>query len=144
MYLSHCFYVSQPCYYYYYYYYYCIRALSYHVAEVSMNQRWGVQNHIQTVHAIAVCNLVEMTMGMTAEGTIPAHLRWLPMGMDVRYLKKSMGTLTATCSIDPEKFFELEKYPGEVGLPVEVRNTDGVVVTDAIVKLWISEKPVKK
>ena len=29
-------------------------------AVVSLKQRWGVQNHIKTVHAIAVCNLVEM------------------------------------------------------------------------------------
>lgn len=35
-------------------------------SEVCMKQRWGVQNHIQTVHAIAVCNLVEMTMGLVA------------------------------------------------------------------------------
>lgn len=48
-----------------------------------MPQRWSVQNHIKTVHAIAVCNLIEMTMGLIAEATIPSHLRWLPMGMDV-------------------------------------------------------------
>lgn len=33
---------------------------------IRMKQRWGVHNHIGTVHAIAVCNLVELTMGMTA------------------------------------------------------------------------------
>ncbi|RYG63545.1 DUF4442 domain-containing protein [archaeon] len=49
-------------------------------ASVTMNQRWGVQNHIKTVHAIAVCNLVEMAMGLVAESSIPDHLRWLPMG----------------------------------------------------------------
>ena len=108
-----------------------------------MKQRWAVQNHIQTVHAIAVCNLIEMTMGLTAEGSIPSHLRWLPSGMDVNYKKKSMGQLIATCKVDPETFFQLSKYPGEVGLPVEVKNADGIVVTEAIVRLWISEKPVK-
>ena len=29
-------------------------------AKISMQHRWSVQNHIKTVHAIAVCNLVEM------------------------------------------------------------------------------------
>jgi hypothetical protein len=33
-----------------------------------MKQRWSVQNHIKTVHAIAVCNLVEMAMGLVVEG----------------------------------------------------------------------------
>jgi acyl-coenzyme A thioesterase PaaI-like protein len=113
------------------------------LAVVSMKQRWGVQNHIKTVHAIAVCNLVEMSMGLVAEATIPAHLRWLPMGMDVKYLKKATGELTATTSIDPETFFTLETYPGGVSVPVSVTNKDGVVVTSAEVKLWISKKPEK-
>ena len=79
-----------------------------------MNQRWSVQNHIKTVHAIAVCNLVEMSMGLIAEASIPKHLRWLPMGMDVTYTKKALGRLTAESSIDPEAFFKLDKYPGQV------------------------------
>ena len=73
-----------------------------------------MQNHIKTVHAIAVCNLVEMAMGLTAEATIPPHLRWLPKGMDVKYLKKATGKLTATCDIDKDKFFALNQYPGDV------------------------------
>ncbi|KAJ1432703.1 hypothetical protein B484DRAFT_447659 [Ochromonadaceae sp. CCMP2298] len=111
-------------------------------ASVTMKQRWAVQNHIQTVHAIAVCNLVEMSMGLVAEASIPAHLRWLPMGMDVTYKKKAMGTLTASSTI-PDTFFNLDKYPGMVKVPVSVINADGVEVTYADVRLWISEKPKK-
>ena len=80
----------------------------------SLKQRWIVQNHIKTVHAIAVCNLVEMSMGLVAESSIPTHLRWLPMGMNVDYLKKATGKLTAESIIDPATFFTLEKYPGKV------------------------------
>lgn len=96
-----------------------------------MKQRWGVQNHIATVHAIAVCNLIEMTMGIVAECTIPSHLRWLPKGMDVNYLKKATGTLTASSTVDPATIFELEKYPGDVSIPVVVKNVEGVTVTSA-------------
>lgn len=105
-------------------------------AQVSMKQRWSVQNHIQTVHAIAVCNLVEMCMGLIAEASIPSHLRWLPCGMDIDYLKKAVGTLVATSNIDPDNFFELKQYPGQVLLPVEVSNSDGVVVTRANVRFY--------
>ncbi|CAM9216398.1 unnamed protein product [Ectocarpus fasciculatus] len=112
-------------------------------ASVRVKQHWGIQNHIQTVHAIAVCNLVEMTMGLVAEASIPPHLRWLPKGMDISYLKKCTGELTATANI-PDNFFELEKYPGDVHVPVDVCNADGVVVTSAKVCLYISEKPTKK
>jgi len=113
-------------------------------AVVSMKQRWIVQNHIKTVHAIAVCNLVEMTMGLVAESTIPAHLRWLPMGMNVDYKLKATGKLTAETNIDPATFFKLDKYPGKVEVPVIVRNAAGDAVTTAEVRLWISEKPQKK
>ena len=78
-----------------------------------------------------MCNLVEMTMGLVVEATIPSHLRWLPMGMDVNYLKKATGSLTATSTIDPSTFFTLSKYPGKVLVPVQVINSDGVVVTTA-------------
>lgn len=113
-------------------------------AQVSLNQRWGLQNHIKTVHAIAVCNLVELAMGLVTESTIPKHLRWLPKGMDVSYLKKATGKLTATTDINPETFFLLEKYPGEVKVPVSVKDAAGIEVTSAEVRLWISVKPEKK
>eukprot|EP01032_Pedospumella_encystans_P021510 gene21510-24397_t len=100
-------------------------------SSVSMKQRWGVQNHIKTVHAIAVCNLVEMSMGLVTEATIPDHLRWIPMGIDVSYKKKATGRLTATSTIDANTFFTLKTYPGMVKVPVTVVNEDGTVVTTA-------------
>jgi hypothetical protein len=64
-------------------------------------------------------------------------------GMDVSYKKKATGTLTASSTIDPDTFFALEKYPGLVKVPVSVVNSDGLEVTSAEVRLWISEKPKK-
>ena len=108
-------------------------------AEVSMKQTWGVENHIKTVHAIAVCNLVEMTMGCVAESTIPTHLRWLPKGMDINYVKKATGKLTASSNITP-KLFENPTYPHDIIVPVVVKNEGGQVVTTADVRLYITEK----
>lgn len=103
-------------------------------ASVSLKQHWYIQNHIKTVHAIAACNLVEMAMGLVAEATIPTHLRWLPMGMDVNYKKKATGKLTATTNIDPDTFFKLDKYPGVVKVPVIIKNEEGIEVTSAEVR----------
>lgn len=102
---------------------------------MSLKQRWAVQNHIKTVHAIAVCNLVEMSMGLVAEATIPPHLRWLPKGMDIQYVKKATGKLIATSDIDPVTFFQLQKYPGDVAVPVIVKNAEGAVVAKADVSV---------
>lgn len=98
------------------------------VAQVSLKQRWIVQNHIGTIHAIAVCNLIEMTMGLVVEASIPSHLRWLPMGMEVKYLKKSAKKVIATSSIDPPTFFKLDAYPGSKTVPIEVKDSEGTLV----------------
>lgn len=79
-----------------------------------------------------------MTMGLVVEASIPNHLRWLPMGMDVNYVKKATGSLTATSTIDPTAFFTLSKYPGKVLVPVQVVNSEGIVVTTADVSDYIS------
>lgn len=104
-------------------------------AVVKLKQRWRIQNHIGTVHAIAVCNLCEIAMGMAAEATIPSGLRWLPKGIKAEYLKKSAGELTARCEIAPEDF-----VVGEIDLPVEVTDAKGELVVRAIIPLHITEK----
>ena len=107
-----------------------VRELKEGKAVVTIGHRWIVQNHIKTVHAIAVCNAVEMCMGCVAESTIPAHLRWLPKGMDISYLRKATGTLTATSDISPELFM-LKSYPGDIIVPVSVTNAEGQEVSKA-------------
>ena len=59
--------------------------------------------------------------------------------MDVSYLKKATGSLTATADISP-KIFLLASYPGDIIVPIKVINTEGVLVTTADVRLYISEK----
>ncbi len=98
------------------------------LAQVSLKQRWIVQNHIGTIHAIAVCNLIEMTMGLVVEASIPSHLRWLPMGMDVSYIKKASKMVVATSTIQPQTFFQLDKYPGQATVPIEVKDSEGILV----------------
>ncbi|CAB9526155.1 Thioesterase (4HBT) superfamily enzyme [Seminavis robusta] len=111
---------------------------------VTMPHRKLSSNHLGTQHAIACCNLVEMAMGCVAEATLPSHLRWIPRGMEVKYLAKANGTLTATSEIDPVTFFDLEEYPGNVQVPVVVTDDQGKQVVTASVELYISEKPARK
>ena len=114
---------------------------------VEMPHRKMSSNHIGTQHAIACCNLVEMAMGCVVEATIPPHLRWIPRGMHVEYLAKANGTLTATSTIGeatrPESAFDMAEYPGNIQVPVSVKDKKGVEVVKASVELYISEKPKK-
>ena len=67
-------------------------------AELTIRKRRRVQNHLGTVHVIAICNGLEAAMGALAEATIPAHRRWIPRGMEVEYAAKA--TTDITCVAD--------------------------------------------
>ena len=45
------------------------------LCTTEMKDRRSIQNHFKTVHAIALCNLCEMTMGLMVDATIPQPLR---------------------------------------------------------------------
>src|SRR4051795_10930121 len=70
-------------------------------AELVIPKRRAVQNHIGTVHAIALCNGLEAAMGALAEASIPAHKRWIPKGMEVAYTAKAAGDVTCIAETDP-------------------------------------------
>lgn len=106
---------------------------------IILKKRHKVLNHIGTVHAIAVCNLCEMAFGFTMEAGLPAHLRWIPKGMTVRYLKKCATDLTANCQFPQIKSLT----PGDHIVPVIVTDTNNTVVFEADITVYISERPQK-
>ena len=107
--------------------------------KVSMRKRKAVHNHIKTVHAIAMCNICEYAMGICAEVSIPSHRRWIPMGMEVAYLKKATTNLTATCDLSNTDWNQ-----SEVPCFVSVKDTKGVEVMTATITLKVTDKPAKK
>lgn len=107
-----------------------------HIA-VSMRKRRAVHNHIGTVHAIAVCNLCEVAAGTLIEATLPAELRWIPKGMTVRYLKKCETDLRATIDID----LAVMSTPGDVVMPVKVRDQRDQLVVEADITMYVSARP---
>jgi len=104
-------------------------------ARISMKKRHAVQNHIGTVHVIAICNLLEMTMGACAEASVPSHLRWIPKGMSVDYPAKADTDITAVAEINPDDW-----KPGDMEVKVAAMTTAGTPVVLGVIKLWISEK----
>jgi hypothetical protein len=60
-----------------------------------------VQNHIGTVHAIALCNLAELCAGLVTDVSIPRDMRWIPQDMTVRYLRKAKGRIVASARPPP-------------------------------------------
>jgi len=103
---------------------------------IEMSDRRAVRNHLGSIHAIALCNLCELTMGLAVISALPEQLRWIARGMEVEYLKKARGRMTATARIDPE-----DLAPGDVGIPVEVTDFAGDRVARATIIVNISERP---
>jgi acyl-coenzyme A thioesterase PaaI-like protein len=109
-------------------------------AELTIRKRRRVHNHIGTVHVIAICNGLEAAMGALAEATVPAHKRWIPKGMDVAYTAKATSDITCIAETEPER------WTGEdPEVPVQVRGVrdDGTVVVEGVIRLWVTEKPVR-
>lgn len=99
-----------------------------------------VHNHIGTVHAIALCNLAEAVMGLAAEITIPASHRWIPKGMTVAYLAKARGTMHGEAVLVlPKKLADKQ----EIAVPVSVKDSSGVEVFTAEIRIWVTAKPPK-
>ncbi|MBM7132312.1 hotdog fold domain-containing protein [Dyella mobilis] len=107
--------------------------------EVRMADRRRVHNHIGTVHAIALCNLAELSAGVMAEATLPASMRWIPQGMTVQYLAKARGTMHAVAAPEVAAVESAEGYEW----PVVVRVSDpaGKEVFRARIALWLSPRP---
>lgn len=109
-----------------------------HFCQVFLKKRKSVENHIGTVHVIAICNALEMAMGAMAESSIPKHLRWLPKGMSLNYTAKAGTDITAEARVEPEDW-----QPGDLHVKVRALDTAGTVVVEGTILLWISEKPKK-
>lgn len=108
-------------------------------AVLTIRKRRRVQNHIGTVHVIAICNGLEAAMGALAEATIPATRRWIPKGMEVDYTAKATSDITCVAETDPADW----ERAGDVEIPVRVKGIrdDGTPVVQGVIRLWVTDKP---
>jgi hypothetical protein len=104
--------------------------------QALIRKRRRVENHIRTVHVIAICNGLELAMGVMAEASIPKHLRWIPKGMSVDYTAKADTDITVTAELPDGAW---EQGPD---VPVEViaRRADGEVVVRGQIHLWVTPR----
>jgi len=64
-------------------------------AEVAMKDRPGVRNHLDCVHAVALANLAELAGNVALAYSLPDDARFIVSGMEIEYVKKARGTITA-------------------------------------------------
>lgn len=104
----------------------------------TMRDRRRVHNHIGTVHAIALCNLAELSGGLMTDASIPASMRWIPKGMTVQYLKKAQGAMHAVATPEIAVVEATEGY--ELPVNVDIRNAADEAVFHARILMWVAPK----
>jgi acyl-coenzyme A thioesterase PaaI-like protein len=106
-----------------------------------MKHRRAVQNHIGTVHAIALCNLAELTAGVLAEACLPTAMRWIPKGMEVEYLARAKGRMRAEAQPVTAPVVADSGY--ELPIRVTVRDSEDTEVFRARVRMWVSPRTAR-
>ena len=106
-------------------------------AVVFMRKQRAVQNHIGTVHAIAMCNLAELAAGTMMEASLVSSMRWLPKGMTVRYLKKATSDVRCIAT-SPE--ISHSPQARDVIVRATIRDASDVVVCEADITMYVSPK----
>lgn len=116
-----------------------ILEIKHNYINVLMPKRPSILNHLKTIHAIASCNLCEFAAGICMESSIPKHRRWIPIGMEVKYLHKAETDVTASCDLSKVKWDTCT----EVDCHVAVLDKSGKEVVSAVIKMKVSDKKKK-
>ncbi len=109
-----------------------VRELAPGRARVELADRRRVRNHLDSIHAVALMNLAELSTGLALNTALPDDARAILVRLTIEYVKKARGTLSSECAIDPPKGGERR----EVEVEAVVRDAQGEVVARAAAR-WL-------
>lgn len=106
-------------------------------AEVQMADKKTVRNHLDCVHAIALANLAELAGNVALAYSLPDDARFIVSGMEIEYVKKARGTITAIGEPPVPKSSVRAHYD----VPVTLRDASGEEVAKVILHSLVGPKP---
>ena len=104
--------------------------------EVQMADKKAVRNHLDCVHAIALANLAELAGNVALAYALPDDARFIVSGMDIEYLKKARGLITAVGEPPVPRSSARAQYD----VPVILRDTAGDEVAKVILHSLVGPK----
>lgn len=96
-------------------------------AVVVLPDKRRVRNHLNSVHAIALANMAELSTGLAMISGLPAGINGILIGLNVTYDKKARGELRAECKCTVPTGDTRQ----EVAIETEIKDQAGDVVTRA-------------
>jgi acyl-coenzyme A thioesterase PaaI-like protein len=109
-------------------------------SEVEMADRRGVRNHLNSIHAIALVNLAEIAGNVALFYSMPDDARFIVSGIEIEYLKKARGTITAIGESPVPPTNARAAYD----VPVSLRDSTGAEVARAVLHSLVGPKPGTK
>lgn len=106
-------------------------------AEVVMQDRRAVRNHLDCVHAVALANLGELTGNVALAYSMPDDARFIVSGMEIEYLKKARGPITAIGEPPIPRTANRAQYE----VSVTLRDASGDTVAQVILRSLVGPKP---
>lgn len=95
-------------------------------ARVCLREHRKVRNHLRSVHAIALANLVEYTGNLALVCGMPDDARFIPKNISINYIKKARGLLTGECFAPKVESNEKREYT----VDVTIKDVQGDVVVE--------------
>lgn len=111
-----------------------VMALTPGYALVRLSDRRRVRNHLNSVHAMALANLGEMSTGLALICAAPKGTKAILVGYEIVYVKKARGPLVASCVLTQNVTVSPEPYEAIA----TIKNAKGEVVASVKAKWLVS------